>query len=42
MLSNYIVARAAERASLMGVHPRTLRHSCGFSLANRGHDLRLI
>ena len=39
---NYIVARAAERASLLGVHPHTLRHSCGFSLANCGHDLRLI
>ena len=24
------------------VHPHTLRHSCGFALANKGHDLRLI
>jgi integrase len=39
---NYIVAQAAGRAGLPGVHPHTLRHSCGFSLANRGHDLRLI
>jgi type 1 fimbriae regulatory protein FimB len=23
-------------------HPHMLRHSCGFSLANRGYDLRLI
>ena len=24
------------------VHPHMLRHCCGFSLANRGYDLRLI
>ena len=24
------------------VHPHTLRHACGYYLANRGHDLRLI
>lgn len=39
---NYIVASAARRGGLVNVHPHTLRHSCGFSLANRGHDLRLI
>ncbi len=39
---NYIIARAGERAELGHVHPHMLRHSCGFSLANRGHDLRLI
>lgn len=39
---NYIVASAATRGGLANVHPHTLRHSCGFSLANRGHDLRLI
>ncbi len=39
---NYLVAAAASRAGLEGVHPHTLRHSCGFYLANRGHDLRLI
>lgn len=39
---NYIVASAATRGGLVNVHPHTLRHSCGFSLANRGHDLRLI
>jgi len=33
---------AAERAGLPGIHPHTLRHSCGFALADRGHDLRLI
>ncbi|MDO9712850.1 tyrosine-type recombinase/integrase [Paracraurococcus lichenis] len=39
---NYRVAAAAARAGLAGVHPHTLRHSCGFALADKGHDLRLI
>jgi type 1 fimbriae regulatory protein FimB len=39
---NYLVAAAATRAGLPGVHPHTLRHSCGFALADKGHDLRLI
>ena len=39
---NYLVAAAADRAGLAGVHPPTLRHSCGFALADKGHDLRLI
>ena len=39
---NYLVAAAAARAGLAGVHPHTLRHSCGFALADKGHDLRLI
>lgn len=39
---NYLVATAAGRASLADVHPHTLRHSCGFALADKGHDLRLI
>jgi type 1 fimbriae regulatory protein FimB len=39
---NYLVATAAARAGLASVHPRTLRHSCGFALANKGYDLRLI
>jgi integrase len=39
---NYLVAAAAVRAGLPGVHPHTLRHSCGFTLADKGHDLRLI
>ena len=33
---------AAARAGLPDVHPHTLRHSCGFALANKGYDLRLI
>ena len=39
---NYLVAGAAARAGLPPVRPHMLRHSCGFYLANRGHDLRLI
>ena len=39
---NYLVARAAERAGLPPVNPHMLRNSCGFHLANRGYDLRLI
>ena len=39
---NYLIAAAAKRAGLPGVHPHTLRHSCGFALADKGHDLRLI
>ena len=39
---SYLVDVAAEHAGLAGVHPHTLRHSCGYYLANKGHDLRLI
>jgi integrase len=39
---SYIVAKAGQRAGLGHVHPHMLRHSCGFALANRGYDLRLI
>src|SRR2546423_14910047 len=38
---NYLIAAAAARAGFPPVHPHMLRHSCGFSLANRGYDLRL-
>ena len=39
---NYLIATAAARAGLPPGHPHTLRHSCGFALADKGHDLRLI
>ncbi len=39
---SYLVGLAAQRAGLPGVHPHTLRHSCGYYLTNKGHDLRLI
>ena len=38
-----LLARRAKQAKLpIKVHPHTLRHSCGYALANAGHDLRLI
>jgi type 1 fimbriae regulatory protein FimB len=39
---NYLVAQAAEAAGLKGVHPHTLRHSCGYYLADKGTDLRTM
>src|SRR3954453_16887864 len=39
---NYLVAAAAARAGLADIPPHTLRHSCGFALADKGYDLRLI
>lgn len=39
---NHLLIQAAARAGLSPVNPHMLRHSCGFALANRGYDLRLI
>lgn len=39
---NRIITVAAARTRLGHIHPHMLRHSCGFALANRGYDLRLI
>jgi type 1 fimbriae regulatory protein FimB len=39
---NYLMATAATHAGLPPVRPHMLRHSCGYYLANRGYDLRLI
>jgi type 1 fimbriae regulatory protein FimB len=39
---SYLVRLAARRAGLPHVHPHNLRHSCGYYLANKGKDLRLI
>ena len=39
---NYLIGAAAKRAGLAPVHPHMLRHSCGFALANKGYDIRLI
>jgi len=40
---NYICAEVGTRAGLsIKVHPHMLRHSCGFALANKGRDTRLI
>ena len=40
---NYICAEVGRRAGLrIKVHPHMLRHTCGFALANKGCDTRLI
>ena len=41
--AQYVIKEAAARSSLpFHVHPHMLRHSCGFYLANKGHDTRMI
>ena len=37
-----LVRLAGERAKLGRVWPHMLRHSCGFALANKGADFRVI
>lgn len=40
---NYLLSATAKKAGLqIKVHPHMLRHSCGYTLANRGSDTRLI
>jgi type 1 fimbriae regulatory protein FimB/type 1 fimbriae regulatory protein FimE len=40
---NYICGEVGRRGGLsIKVHPNMLRHSCGFALANKGKDMRLI
>jgi len=38
----YLVATASQQAGLRNVHPHTLRHSCGYYLADKGTDLRTM
>jgi type 1 fimbriae regulatory protein FimB len=38
----YLIREAGERAGLGRVWPHMLRHSCGFALANKGADFRVI
>jgi len=38
----YLVRTAATQAGLRDVHPHTLRHSCGYYLADKGTDLRTM
>lgn len=39
---NYVIARAGENVGMKGVHPHMLRHSCGYAMADKGLDTRLI
>ncbi|HZR66027.1 MAG TPA: tyrosine-type recombinase/integrase [Terriglobales bacterium] len=40
---NYLFAQIGKAAGIaVHVHPHMLRHSCGWALANRGYDTRLI
>ena len=40
---NYVCAEVGKRAGLtIKVHPHMLRHSCGYALANKGKDTRLL
>jgi len=39
---NHLIAAAGKRAGLGRIHPHMLRHSCGYALANKGQDFRLI
>lgn len=40
---NYLCKEIGERAKFdFRVHPHMLRHSCGYALANKGYDTRLI
>lgn len=37
----YLVKELGKAAGLV-IHPHQLRHSCGYHLINKGHDLRLV
>jgi type 1 fimbriae regulatory protein FimB len=38
----YLISTAGKNVGLKGVHPHTLRHSCGYYLADKGTDLRTM
>ena len=37
-----LLSDIGEKAELGPIHPHQLRHSCGYALANKGRDTRLI
>ena len=41
---NKLIDKVADAAGLatLDVHPHTMRHSCGYSLVNKGTDIRVI
>jgi type 1 fimbriae regulatory protein FimB len=38
----YLIGTAGKSVGLVDVQPRTLRHSCGYYLADKGTDLRTM
>jgi len=40
----FLIKQTAAAAGLQGldIHPHSLRHSCGYSLVNKGTDIRVI
>jgi type 1 fimbriae regulatory protein FimB len=39
---NYLLIEIGRRAGLGRVHPHVLRHACGYALADRGTDFRVM
>jgi site-specific recombinase XerD len=41
---NALIDKVADAAGLaaLDIHPHSLRHSCGYSLVNKGTDIRVI
>jgi integrase len=39
---NYIIFSVSNKAGIENVSPHTLRHSCGYYLANKGYQQRII
>src|SRR5215467_2687629 len=39
---NYLLLEIGHRAGLGRVHPHMLRHACGYALADKGTDFRLM
>lgn len=39
---NYIISSVSKKANIPNIHPHTLRHSCGYYLANKGYQQRII
>jgi site-specific recombinase XerD len=40
--ANYLLLEIGFRAGLGRVHPHMLRHACGYALADKGTDFRLM
>lgn len=38
----YLIETTSREAGIKGIHPHSLRHGCGYYLANKGIDIRVI